>query len=45
MISIFNPTKLDDIDSEFSVYPNPFVDNVNIYENKKEIMEDGVIDL
>ena len=35
MISIFNPTKLDDIDSEFSVYPNPFVDNVNVYGFEK----------
>ena len=35
MISIFNPTKLDDIDSEFSVYPNPFIDNVNVYGFEK----------
>ena len=30
MISIFNPTKIDDIDSGFSVYPNPFINKVNI---------------
>ena len=30
MTSIFNPTKIDDLDLGFSVYPNPFINKVSI---------------